>query len=174
MTRKVINSMDEIKGLRIRVNTEIAPIITALGGSPVTIPIPETYDSVKKGLLDGLLFPIEALKGWKLAEVVSCVLESKATAYGTSLYVVMNKDKWNSIAPADQAVIEKLNEEMIEKQGKAWDSETVLAVEDATKKGVKFVKISAADDAKNVAKVQPILQKYVDDMKAKVCLVMKP
>lgn len=167
MTRKVINSMDEIKGLRIRVNTEIAPIITALGGSPVTIPIPETYDSVKKGLLDGLLFPIEALKGWKLAEVVSCVLESKSTAYGTSLYVVMNKDKWNAISPADQAVIEKINEAMVDKQGKAWDYETELAVEDAKKKGVTFVKIPAAEDAKNIEKVQPILKKYVEDMKAK-------
>ena len=167
MTRKVINSMDEIKGLRIRANAEISDIVTALGGTPITIPIPETYDSVQKGLLDGLLFPLEALKGWRMAEVVKCVLESKATSYGTSLYVVMNKDKWNAISKADQTAIEKINDEMLEKQGKAWDVETKKAIDDATQKGVKFVKISAADDAKNVEKVQPILAKYVKDMKAK-------
>ncbi len=167
MTTKVIGSTDELKGLRIRANTEVADIVTALGGSPVTIPIPETYDSVKKGLLDGLLFPVEALKGWKMNEVVSCVLESKATSYGTSLYVVMNKEKWAAISKDDQAVITKINEEMIEKQGNAWDSQTKLAKEESIQKGVKFVPVSAADDAKNLAKVKPIIDKYVTDMKAK-------
>jgi TRAP-type C4-dicarboxylate transport system substrate-binding protein len=167
MTRKVINSIDELKGMRIRVNAEIADIITALGGSPVTIPIPETYDSVKKGLLDGLLFPVEAMKGWKMNEVTAGVLETKATSYGTSLYVVMNKDKWNLISKADQAVIEKINEEMIEKQGKAWDVEDKLAREESIQKGVKFIKLSPAEDAKAVAKVKPIFDKYVTDMKAK-------
>ncbi|MFA5902464.1 MAG: TRAP transporter substrate-binding protein [Desulfobacula sp.] len=167
MTTKVIGSTEELKGLRIRANTEVADIVTALGGSPVTIPIPETYDSVKKGLLDGLLFPVEALKGWKMNEVVGCVLESKATSYGTSLYVVMNKDKWATISKDDQAVITKINEEMIEKQGNAWDAQTKLAKEESIQKGVKFVAISAADDAKNIAKVKPILDKYIADMKTK-------
>ena len=38
----------------------------------------------------------------------------------TSMYVVMNKTKWNSISKEDQQAIEKINEEWIEKQGKLW------------------------------------------------------
>ena len=167
MTSKVIGSTEDLKGLRIRANTEVADIVKALGGAPVTMPITETYDSVKKGLLDGLLFPVEALKGWKMNEVVTCVLESKATSYGTSLYVVMNKDKWASISKDDQAVITKINEEMIEKQGKAWDTATQIAKDESVQKGVKFVAVSAADDAKNLEKVKPIIEKYVVDTKAK-------
>ena len=167
MTAKPIASTEDLKGLRIRANTEVADIVKALGGAPVTMPITETYDSVKKGLLDGLLFPVEAMKGWKMNEVVTCVLESKATSYGTSLYVVMNKDKWKSISKEDQAVIEKINEEMIEKQGKAWDTATQIAKEESIQKGVKFVAVSAADDAKNLEKVSPIIDKYVADTKAK-------
>jgi TRAP-type C4-dicarboxylate transport system substrate-binding protein len=113
------------------------------------------------------LFPVEAMKGWKMNEVTAGVLETKATSYGTSLYVVMNKDKWNLISKADQAVIEKINEEMIEKQGKAWDVEDKLAREESIQKGVKFIKLSPAEDAKAVAKVKPIFDKYVTDMKAK-------
>lgn len=167
MTSKPIQSTDELKGLRIRANAEVADIVTALGGAPVTMPITETYDAVKKGILDGLLFPIETLKGWKMNEVVTCVLESKATSYGTSIYVVMNKDKWNAISKEDQAVIEKINEEMIEKQGQAWDAQTKIARDDSIQKGVKFVPLSAADEAKSLEKIKPILEKYVADMKAK-------
>ena len=36
------------------------------------------------------------------------------------MYVIMNKDKWNAISPADQKAIEKINEEYIEKFGKLW------------------------------------------------------
>ena len=48
-TSKAINSVDEVKGLRIKVNAENADIITALGGAPVTMPITETYDAIQKG-----------------------------------------------------------------------------------------------------------------------------
>ena len=37
------------------------------------------------------------------------------------MFVVMNKDKWNSLSKADQATIEKINEEWIEKQGQLWN-----------------------------------------------------
>jgi len=36
------------------------------------------------------------------------------------MFVVMNKDKWNALPPDVQKIIEKVNEEYIEKQGKTW------------------------------------------------------
>ena len=67
----MLNSLDDIKGLRIKVNAENADIISALGGSPVTMPITETYDALQKGLVDGVLLPfrgIERLEVWRNRE----------------------------------------------------------------------------------------------------------
>ena len=77
-TKKVLNSIDDIKGLRIKVNAENADIIKALDGAPVTMPITETYDALQKGLVDGLLLPFEALKGWKFGEIVRPPLSTTA------------------------------------------------------------------------------------------------
>ena len=110
-TKKVISSVDEIKGLRIKANAENADIVSALGGAPVTMPITETYDALQKGLLEGILLPTEALKGWRFGEVVKTTLENYAVSYATSMFVMMNKDKWNSISQADRQTIEKINEE---------------------------------------------------------------
>jgi TRAP-type transport system periplasmic protein len=166
-TKKVISSIDDIKGLRIKANAENADIVTALGGAPVTMPITETYDALQKGLCEGILLPIEALKGWRFGEVVKTSLENYAVSYMTSLYVIMNKDKWNSISKEDQQAIEKINEEWIERQGKLWNQLDKEAKEYAIQKGVKFIRASKEEEARTSVKMKPILEKYVKDKKAK-------
>ena len=166
-TKKEIKSFDDIKGLRIKANAENAEIVKVLGGAPVTMPITETYDALQKGLAEGILLPNEALKGWRFAEVVKSSLDSNAVSYLTSMYVIMNKNKWNQISKEDQATIEKINEEWIEKQGNLWNKLDKEGKEYAIKKGVKFVKVSKDEEAKVAAKMRPILDEYVKAMKSK-------
>jgi len=166
-TKKEIKSFDDIKGLRIKANAENAEIVKVLGGAPVTMPITETYDALQKGLAEGILLPNEALKGWRFAEVVKSSLDSNAVSYLTSMYVIMNKNKWNQISKEDQATIEKINEEWIEKQGNLWNKLDKEGKEYAIQKGVKFVKVSKDEEAKVVAKMKPILDEYVKAMKSK-------
>ena len=85
-----------------------------------TQPITETYDSLQRGLVDGVLGPIEALKGWKFGELVKVCLENYAVSYMTSMFVVMNKDKWNALSRTDQAIIENINAQWIEKHARLW------------------------------------------------------
>ncbi|HNS15801.1 MAG TPA: TRAP transporter substrate-binding protein [Syntrophorhabdaceae bacterium] len=166
-TKKEIKSFDDIKGLRIKANAENAEIVKVLGGAPVTMPITETYDALQKGLAEGILLPNEALKGWRFAEVVKSSLDSNAVSYLTSMYVIMNKNKWNQISKEDQATIEKINEEWIEKQGNLWNKLDKEGKEYAIQKGVKFVKVSKDEEAKVAAKMRPILDEYVKAMKSK-------
>jgi TRAP-type C4-dicarboxylate transport system substrate-binding protein len=166
-TKKEIKSFDDIKGLRIKANAENAEIVKMLGGAPVTMPITETYDALQKGLAEGILLPNEALKGWRFAEVVKSSLDSNAVSYLTSMYVIMNKNKWNQISKEDQATIEKINEEWIEKQGNLWNKLDKEGKEYAIQKGVKFVKVSKDEEAKVAAKMRPILDEYVKAMKSK-------
>jgi TRAP-type C4-dicarboxylate transport system substrate-binding protein len=166
-TKKEIKSFFDIKGLRIKTNAENADFVKALGGAPVTMPITETYDALQKGLAEGILLPNEALKGWKFAEVVKTSIDSNAVSYLTSMYVIMNKDKWNQISKEDQATIEKINEEWIEKQGKLWNQLDKEGKEFAIQKGVKFMKVSKEEEAKVAGLMKPILDGYVKEMSAK-------
>jgi TRAP-type transport system periplasmic protein len=167
-TKKVVGSIDEIKGLRIKTNADVADIVSALGGAPVTMPITETYDAISKGLLDGAFIPLEALKGWRFAEVLKCTIENYALAPSPAFFVVMNLDKWNSISKEDQQIIEKINEEWIEKQALLWIEVDKEAREFALQKGVKFVKASKNEEVQTSEKMKPILSKWVSTMKGKV------
>jgi TRAP-type C4-dicarboxylate transport system substrate-binding protein len=167
MTKKAITSVKEVKGLRIKANAENADIVTNLGGSPVTIPVSETYDSLQRGVIDGTLFPIEALQGYKVGEILKTVIEDYSNSYMTSMYVIMNKEKWNAISPADQKAIEKINLEYIEKQGKLWIELDAKAKEWAIGKGVKFIQDTPADQQYVLEAMKPIWKKYVDMAKGK-------
>jgi len=167
MAKKPIKSTADIKGLRIKANAENADIVKNLGGAPVTMTVSETYDALSRGMVDGCLFPIEALQGFKIAEVVKCVLEDYGTSYMTSMYVIMNKDKWNSISPADQKAIEKLNDEYNEKIGKLWVELDNKAKEFAMSKGVTFVAVPEKEQAATVEKMRPIWDTYVKMAKSK-------
>jgi TRAP-type transport system periplasmic protein len=167
MTKKPIKTSADIKGLRIKANAENADIVKNLGGAPVTMTVSETYDALSRGIVDGTLFPIEALQGFKIGEVVKCVLEDYGTSYMTSMYVIMNKAKWDSISPADQKAIEQLNDEYNDKLGKLWVELDNNAKEFAKGKGVTFVPVSEKDQAATVEKMKPIWDTYVKMAKDK-------
>ncbi len=166
-TKNPVKSTADVKGLRIKANAENIDIVKNLGASPVTMPVTETYDSLSRGVIDGCLFPIEALQGFKIGEVVKTVIENYGMSYMTSMYMIMNKDKWNSISSADQKSIEKINDEYNEKIAKMWVEMDNNAKAFAKGKGVTFVTVSKEEEAATVQKMKPILDGYVKMTKSK-------
>ena len=166
-TRKAVISIDDIKGLRFKTNAENVGAVLPLGAVPVTMPITETYDALQKGLLEGIFLPVETLKGWRFAEVVKTTIENYGSAWAGSMFVVMNKNKWNLISKADQEIIEKINEEWIERQGQLWNTLSKEARDYAIQKGVKFVRSSREEEARTAEKMKPVLAEYVKNMKGK-------
>lgn len=160
-TKKQLSSLAEVKGLRIRVNADVAGIAEALGAAPVTMPITESYDGMQKGLLDGLLLPMDTLKGWRFAEVTKTTFENFGMSYSATIFAVMNKDKWNSLSAEDQRIIEQINQEWIDKQGMQWNELDAEAREFGQQKGVTMIKATPEEEAAVVEKMKPLFDKYV-------------
>jgi TRAP-type transport system periplasmic protein len=165
--KKPVKTLEELKGVKIRSTGTVAKIVGALGGTPVAMPMPETYDALSKGIADGVMCPIEALEGWKLGEVLKFTTQNYGAAYTIAFFVVMNKDKWNSLPPDVQKVIREVNQEWIGKQAKVWDQVDASGMEFAKKQGVQFVALSPEEDAKFAKAVQPMFEDYVKRMKEK-------
>jgi TRAP-type C4-dicarboxylate transport system substrate-binding protein len=117
-----VRSLEDLKGLKIRSTGMSANVVKALGATPVPMPMPDSYQALQKGVVDGSAYPVEANKGWKLGEVVKYVTYAYPAAYTTCFFVVMNKDKWRSLDPKDQKIIGEINREWAVKHGEAWDT----------------------------------------------------
>src|SRR4030042_579405 len=113
-TKTAVNTLEDVKGMKIRCTGLAAKIVAALGGAPVAMAMGETYDALSRGVVEGSMAPQEALNTWKWGEVVKSTTECWGASYSTGFFVVMNKDKWKSLTPDIQRIIEKVNEEWIE------------------------------------------------------------
>ena len=166
-SKKAIDKLEDVKGIKIRCTGMAAKIAGALGATPVAMPMGETYDALSRGVVDASMAPQEALQGWKWGEVVKFTTECFGASYSSGMFVVMNKQKWNALPPDVQKIIEKINEEYIEKQGKTWD-EIDKAGRDATLKlGNKIISLSQDEDWKWTKAVKPLLDEYKKNMKEK-------
>ncbi len=166
-TKKPVYKLEDLKGMKIRAQGAVVPIVTALGASPVGMTMPETYDALRTGVADGSMAPFEALEGFKWGEVISSSTEDYGAAYTSGMFVIMNKQKWNAL-PADvQAVMEQVSREWIEKQGKVWDQIDKSGLEFTKKRGNKVIALSKEEDARWRAAVRPVIDAYLKSIDAK-------
>jgi len=166
-TKKAVEKLEDLKGMKILCHGLSSKIVGALGAVPVAMPMPERYDALQKGVADGCVHPIEANKGWKMAEVTKFTTQSFGAAYTSTFFVVMNKEKWNSLPPDIQKIIEQVNEEWIEKTGRGWDEIEKEGMDVTLARGNKIISLSKEENERWAKMVQPVIDGYVKGMKEK-------
>ncbi|OPY62067.1 MAG: Monocarboxylate 2-oxoacid-binding periplasmic protein precursor [Syntrophorhabdaceae bacterium PtaU1.Bin034] len=164
---KPVNKLEDLKGLKMRTYGSNAKLMGLLGGAPVAMPMTDVYDSLSRGVADGLMAAYEALEGFRIGEQIKYSTENYGTSYTAIFVVVMNKDKWNSLPPDVQKVIDEMSLEYAKKYAAMWDDIEKHGKEYMIKRGGKIIPLSAAEETKWVEKAQPLFNDYVKRMKEK-------
>ena len=164
---KAIRTLEDLKGLKFRGHGTSAQIVQALGATPVTMSMPELYQSLQKGVVEGALYPMEVNKGWKMGEVTDHTTASFSIAYTSAFFVVMNLDKWNSISPENQKVIQEINAEWIPKHGDAWDSSDMEGYQYSLSLGHDVIGLEPKEAERWKKAVAPVIDEYVAEMNQK-------
>lgn len=164
---KPVRKLEDLKGMKMRGHGTSALVLKALGATPVPKPMPELYQMLQKGVVEGALYPYEVNKGWRMAEVVKYATGSYAAAYTTTFFVVMNKNKWNALPSDIQKIIMDINEEWINKHGAAWDTSDIDGVRALLENGGQIIGLDKKEAARWKEAVAPIADKYVADAKKK-------
>jgi len=66
---KPIHSLGDLKGLRLRAQSDAIDVLRALGADPVNMPMGEVYSALAKGVIDGVVAPADTIKSLHFAEV---------------------------------------------------------------------------------------------------------
>ena len=123
-TKKVIDSVDDVAGMKIRTGGGVADeAARALGASAFVKPAPESYELLSSGVADGVFFPLESIVSFKLDKVVKHATIFPGGFYSSSFGFFMNEDKFNKLSKEDQEVILSLSgESLARRAGKVWDN----------------------------------------------------
>lgn len=68
-TERPVNSLDDIRGLRLRAPTENMDVLLRLGADPVNMPMGEVYSALAKGVIDGVVAPADTIRSLHFSEV---------------------------------------------------------------------------------------------------------
>lgn len=166
-TKKPVSRLEDLKGMKIRSTGLSAKLVEALGGVPVAMPQPGTYEALQKGVVEGTFAPMETLKGWKQGEVIGSVTDATAVGYTTAMFVVMNKGKWDSLPPDVQQIITEVSAEWVARHGKAWDQADADGREFVKSLNREMISLSAEEQQQWKKAVEPVLADYVAAAKAK-------
>ncbi len=166
-TKKPVEKLEDLSGIKIRCTGTSARVVKALGAVPVAMPQNEAYEALSRGIVDGLVSPIETLKGWKYAEVIKSTTRNLGSSYSVGFFVVMNKQKWAAISQTSQKAIEQINREWVDKTGQTWDDLDKAGTEFTQAKGNKVLGLTPAEDVRWAAAVAPVLKDYVATVGAK-------
>lgn len=160
-SKKPINKLEDLKGMRIRCTNFSARVTKALGGAPVVRPQGYTYVLLEDNYVDATWSPMEVLKGWRQAEVIKYTIAPSCTSYTSGFYVAMNLKKWNSLPNDVQGVFEEVSREWITRHAEAWDSGDKEGRKFTLSLGNKIVQLSKEESGRWRKKIQPVIEDYV-------------
>ena len=162
-----VRKLEDLKNKKIRGVSRVAEIVKALGANPVSMEFADVYESMRRGVLDGNLGPLEQLKGWKIGEVAKHITLCYQIGSVFTFYAVMNKDKWNALPDDIKKIFDEVSKEWMEKYAQVWNDVDVEAMEYMKGLGRDIIPLSDEEAAKWKTAVQPVIDDYKKGLESK-------
>ena len=154
-----------MQGLRLRSpNKTVSAALEHLGAVPAVLQVNEVMDAVKDGRIEGIVTNWgNPLQGFNDVMKTHTDLQF----YTSAFFIVMNKDKYDSLPPDVQAAIDEISGETLVAQfGPLWDKWAKPVREGAEATGHAIVVPSPEQMAEWRQTLQPVTNRYLDQLEA--------
>ena len=157
-TSKPFDSLEGLKGLKLRTaGGAQAATIRGLGGVPVSMAAPETYDSLARGTIDGVVFPSTSLIAYDLPSRLKA--GTTGASFGTVvLTYAMSQKRFKALPEPVQKAMLEAGEKASQNVCSFLDTSGEANRGKITAAGVTLFSLNAADQAK-VAEASTAAQK---------------
>jgi TRAP-type C4-dicarboxylate transport system substrate-binding protein len=114
LTRKrKVESLEDLRDLRIRAPTELLPVLQSLGADPVNMPMGEVYSALAKGVIDGVIAPLDTFRALHFTEVGDYYYGLKVPR-GAYPARAMDQDRWNAL--------EQWQRDLLDRGSTVWEA----------------------------------------------------
>jgi TRAP-type C4-dicarboxylate transport system substrate-binding protein len=170
MSRKPIKTMADLKGMKVRTSTrQTNKLLTALGATPVAMPVTGVSEALSKSVIDGALAPYDVVPSVKIQDLAKFHSETdprEPAIYTATFMLVMNKAKYASLPPDLQKVIDANSGQALSGQaGKAFLASDTIGKQLTAKNNHNVI---AADELQRwKTTVQPVTEAWVAEVNAR-------
>ncbi|MFC1846388.1 TRAP transporter substrate-binding protein, partial [Chloroflexota bacterium] len=169
---KQVHKIEDLKGMKIRSQGKLDDWMNdAFGATGVYMPPSEIYTSLERGLIDGIFFVYEGAFAFGFHEITP--YKTECNIYSRAFPVVMNLNTWNSLSPDLKAIFEKNSTpeisahygNMIDQANQYIKHALTGFAKKAGQEGIYV--LPKEEDARWVATLNPVIEKWVSEMDAK-------
>ena len=159
-SRRAINKVDDIAGLKLRVipNAINVDWVKALGANPTPLPFPEVYAALDQKAIDGQENPATVISANKLYEVQKHIVLSNHQYNPQSL--IFSKKIWDTLSPANRKILAEAGAEASKYQRQVSRDAASTALENLKKNGMQVTELSPAELARLREKMKPVIAKH--------------
>ncbi|WP_409524032.1 TRAP transporter substrate-binding protein [Nitrincola sp. MINF-07-Sa-05] len=162
---KPLNSIDDLKGLKIRVqNSDVnVAMVEALGANATPIPFGEVYTSIQSGVVDG------AENNWPSYESTSHYQVAKYYLLDQHTIVpevfAINKSVWNKLSDEEKAIFKQSARDSADLQRTLWAQREEKSEQIIRDSGATIVELDDKTDFINA--MQPVYAEFATDPEVK-------
>jgi tripartite ATP-independent transporter DctP family solute receptor len=159
-SRRPINKVDDIAGLKLRVipNAINVDWVKALGANPTPLAFPEVYAALDQKAIDGQENPLTVINANKFYEVQKHVALTNHQYNPQS--VIFSKKVWDTLAEGNRKVLADAALEAAKFQRQASRDAAGAALDNLKKNGMQVTELSGAELAKFRDKMNPVVAKH--------------
>jgi TRAP-type C4-dicarboxylate transport system substrate-binding protein len=161
-SKKPIRTLEDVKGMKLSVTNRTAgQIAELLGAAPISLTPSDVYQSMQRGVIDGMFQAWTAVQTFKLFEVSNHHLNVPVGQQPA--FIFMNKASFAKLPAASQQVIDRLGgEPMARRYGKAIDAND-LSGQNSVKAmaGQNVADLAAAETARWKERLKPVADDWV-------------
>ncbi|MEO7550116.1 MAG: TRAP transporter substrate-binding protein DctP [Croceibacterium sp.] len=146
-SKRPVKSLADLKGLRIRAPTELLTVLRGLGADPVNMPMGDVYSALARGVIDGVIAPIDTFRALHFDEVGH---------YYATLSVPRGAYPSRAIGDAAWARLTPVQQQLLLQSRSVWEADlrdeiekgAVTGAAAAKKSGVRIVDFAPAEQAR--------------------------
>lgn len=167
-TKKPVRRLEDLEGMKIRcLGGNAARVLRSLGAVPIVISTGDTYDALRKGIVDGVVAAWDALETLKWGEVLPYTTVCYYAAVGSPGFVIMNRNVWKSLSAETQEIIEEMSPEYAEKLSRLWDEKDRRTIETWTEKNHVAIFLDKEEEKRWEQAVLPLYRTFVREKSAR-------
>ena len=154
---KPLKDIHDVKGLRMRApNPPTQSLLAYLGATPVGMPPGQVYENLEKGVIDGAVFPWDAIKGFRLENSLKHHLDARV--YSSCFHLVMNPKRFAALPPdVRKAIDSSIGAPLVARFGGWWNQWDKAALDVVKPLGHDIVTVPDSTREKWRAELKPVI-----------------
>lgn len=155
-TRKKLEKIGDLEGLKLRTTGGAMDLmLRMLGGSPIRLSAPDTYEAMSRGTIDGGVLAVVSVASYKLTPLLK---------YGTSgenfgsavLDYAISEARWKQLSPAVQQAMLKAGDDVMQASCAEIDGQNAGEIAEMVKAGIVMTPLPQAEHDRLAAKLASV------------------